>query len=90
MNIAVYSPVLEDAEGSSFIVETPFLLSGEHSEHRFVIITDQKSGEQFASYSNIKTVHVKPFSKNAVLRKIWWDIKLPAILNKGRSVYFIS
>jgi glycosyltransferase involved in cell wall biosynthesis len=33
---------------------------------------------------------VKPLSKNALLKKIWWDIKLPAILKKAKADLFIS
>ena len=33
---------------------------------------------------------VKPLSKNALLKKIWWDIKLPAILKKVKADLFIS
>src|SRR6187401_3698007 len=90
MNIAVYSPVLEHIKGPSFIVETFFLLAKQHSEHRFIIITDQKPAEQFSFYLNIEAILVKPLSKNAVLRKIWWDIKLPAILKKVKADLFLS
>src|SRR6187401_2840148 len=90
MNIAVYSPVLEHIKGPSFIVETFFLLAKQHSEHRFIIITDQKPAEQFSFYLNIEAILVKPLSKNAVLKKIWWDIKLPAILKKAKADLFIS
>jgi len=87
MNIAIYSPVLEHIKRPDFIVETFFLLAKQHPVHRFIIIGDQKSAEQ---YSNIETIIVKPLSKNAVLRKIWWDIKLPAILKKVKADLFLS
>ena len=74
----------------SFIVETSFLLAGQHTEHRFIIITDQKPAEQFSFYSNIEIILVKPLSKNPLLKKIWWDIKLPAILKKVKADLFIS
>jgi len=85
MNIALCSPVLD-----SFIVETSFLLAGHHSGHRFILITDQKPAEQFSFYSNIEIILVKPLSKNPLFRKIWWDIKLPAILKKVKADLFIS
>ena len=90
MNIAVYSPVLKHIKGPDFIVETLFLLAKQHSEHRFIIITDQKPAEQFSFYLNIEAIWIKPVSKNAVLRKIWWDIKLPAILKKVKADLFLS
>ena len=85
MNIALCSPVLD-----SFIVETSILLAERHSEHRFIIITDQKPAKQFSSYSNIEIILVKPLSKNALFKKVWWDIKLPAILKKIKADLFIS
>jgi len=84
MNIALCSPVLD-----SFIVETFFLLAVQHPEHKF-IITDQKPAEQFPFYSNVETILVKPLPKNAILKKVWWDIKLPAILKKVKADLFIS
>ena len=90
MNIAVYSSVLGDIDSHNFIVETSFLLAEQHSEHRFIIITDQKPAEQFSFYSNIETIFVKPPSKNALLKRIWWDIKLPTILKKVKADLFIS
>lgn len=90
MNIAVYSPVLKDENWVDFIVKTSFLWANQHSEHRFIIITDQKLAESFPKYSNIETILVKPLSANSLLRKIWWDIKLPAILKKAKADLFIS
>ena len=90
MNIAVYSPVFGHLYQDRFIVETLFLLAKQHPEHRFIIITDQKPTEQFSFYSNIEAILIKPLSKNAVLRKIWWDIKLSAILKKVKADLFIS
>ncbi len=90
MNIAAYSSVLEDFDSHSFIVETSFLLAEKHPGHRFIILTDQKPSEQFPFYSNIETVLVKPVPKNAILKRIWWDLKLPAILKKIKTDLFIS
>ncbi|HMK20303.1 MAG TPA: glycosyltransferase [Chitinophagaceae bacterium] len=90
MNIAVYSPVSKDINGAGFIVETFFLLAKQHPENRFIIITDQKPTEQFSFHSNIETILVRPLSENAILRKIWWDIKLPAILKKVKADLFLS
>jgi len=85
MNIAAYSPVLDN-----FIVETFFLLAKQHSEHRIIIITDQKTAEQFSSYSNIEIILVTPIPKNALLKKVWWDLKLPRLLKKIKADLFIS
>ena len=85
MNIAVYPVAFDD-----FIVETFFSLAGQQPTHRFIIITDQKPAEQSSFYSNIEIILVKPLSKNPLFKKIWWDIKLPAILKKVKADLFIS
>jgi glycosyltransferase involved in cell wall biosynthesis len=90
MNIAIYLPILESFDRQSVIVETSFLLAEQHSEHHFIIITDQKSAEPFSLHSNIETILVKTPSENSLLKKIWWDIKLPAILKKVKADLFIS
>ena len=90
MNVAIYSPVLENRDWTDFIVETFCLLAEIHPEHRFIIITDQKPAKNFSDNSKIETVLVKPLSKNGFLNKIWWDIKLPSILKKAKTDLFIS
>ena len=90
MNIAIYSPISESFDRQSIIVETSFLLAEQHSEHRFIIISDQKPAEKFSFYSNIETILIKTPSRNSLLKKIWWDIKLPAILKKAKADLFIS
>ena len=92
MNIAVYFPASSEKdfnETQRFIVETSFLMVRQHSEHKFIIITDKRSAEQFP-FSNIETIVIKPVSKNGVLKKIWFDVKLPAILKKIKADLFIS
>lgn len=93
MNIAVCSPVSlnsELSEKSRFIVETLFILIKEHPEHVFYIMTDKKSAGQFSLYSNTETIVVNPVSKNLLLKRIWWDMKLPSVLKKVKADLFIS
>jgi len=93
MNISFYIPCRLNNEQSgfeSFIVETLFLFARQNSENRFILISDEKPAEQFSFYSNIETIVIKPISKNALLKKIWWDVKLPALLKKLKADLFIS
>ena len=93
MNIAVYLPassLIEASKIHNFIVETFFLLIQEHPEHKFIILSDNKFPDQFPLYSNLEKVILKPVSKNRVLKKIWLDVKLPAILKKVKADLFIS
>ena len=74
----------------NFIVETFFLLVRQQPEHFFYIITDKKSADQFSIYSNLEIIVVKPVSENLLLKRMWWDVKLPAILKKIKADLFIS
>ena len=93
MNIAVSLPASSEGGSNSiekFIVETSFFLIRGHSDIKFIIITDKGSAVGPPFYLNIETVFIKPISRNAVLKKIWWDIKLPSILKKVKADLFIS
>lgn len=93
MNIAAYFPTLprtEIPQTLRFIVETSFLVFRDHSEHKFIIIKDKSFSEQFPFYSNTETIVIKPASKKGLLKKIWFDVKLPAILKKVKADLFIS
>ena len=93
MNIAVYLPtssLIEARKIDEFIVETFFSLIQQHSEHKFILLLDNRSPDQLPVYSNIEKVILKPVSKNRVLKKIWFDVKLPALLKKAKADLFIS
>lgn len=93
MNIGVYYPFAkagELSETQNFVVETFFLLIKQHPEHRFFIITDKKSVDQYSIYPNIETIVVNPVSKYILLKKIWWYVKIPAILRKVKADLLIS
>ena len=93
MNIAVSLPAYSEERAGSiekFIVETSFLLARQHSDHKFIIITDKRSADQFPFYSNMETFVLNPVSKNGVLKKIWLDIKMPTILKTVKADLFIS
>lgn len=91
MNVAIYLPSpATEKELKRFIVETSFLVIQRQSEHRFIIITEEISAKQIPPFPNIETLIIKPVSNNAVLRRVWFDIKLPAILKKVRADLFLS
>jgi len=92
MNIAFFAPpsIKEINSLQEFIVETSSLVIRQHSEHKFILIADKRSAEQFPYYSNMETIVLNPFSKNGLLKKIWWNIKLPVILKKAKADLLIS
>ena len=92
MNIAFFPPSsIRDFNAlREFIVETSSFLIQQHTEHKFILITDKKSAEEFPFYSNMKTIVLNPVSKNGLFKKIWLHIKLPATLKKVKADLFIS
>jgi len=93
MNIVFYAPSLfknEKSEFDNFIVETFFLFVQQNPENRFIIITDKRPEEQFSFHANSDIVVVKLTPKNALLKKLWWDVRLPGILKKLKAELFIS
>jgi len=71
----------------NFIVETFFLLFQQHSHHSFIIITDKNPEYSFPANTE---VIIKPRPENGFLKKLWWDVKLPAYLKKLKTNLFIS
>ena len=92
MNIAFFLPSsIQDLNAfQEFIVETSSLTIRQHSEHKFIIITDKRTSEQFSFYPNMEIIVLNPVSENGLLKKIWLDIKLPGILKKIKADLFIS
>lgn len=92
MNIAIGLPfsVAIENELEEFIVETSFLIIQQHPEHRFIIISGKRYAEQIPPLSNIETLIIKPVLSNALLKKLWFGIKLPALLKKVKADLFLS
>jgi glycosyltransferase involved in cell wall biosynthesis len=91
MTIAVWFPSLlqaDDSNSPQFIVETLLPFIARHPNQRFFIITNTAPANPFPKNSEI--LLVRPFSQNALLRKIWWDVKIPAILKRIKADLFIS
>lgn len=91
MTIAVWSPSLfkEDYSISrEFIVETLSAFILHHPDKKFFILTDTAPQNSFPT--NTEILLVRPIPKNALLKKIWWELRMPAILKKIKTDLFIS
>lgn len=91
MTIAVWSPALfnEDFSNSrQFIVETLLSFILQQPEKKFFILTNTTPQRSFPK--NTEILFVKPIPENALLKKIWWDVRMPAILKKIKTDLFIS
>lgn len=65
------------------------VIAEKHPQHRFVYITDGsiKTGTVAA---NISTATITPLPGTALLRRYWYDYKLPALLKKIGAGIFIT
>jgi glycosyltransferase involved in cell wall biosynthesis len=91
MTIAVWcSSLFKDDYSNSrqFIVETLLSLIQQHPDQKVFILTDAAPENFFPK--NTQVLPLKPVSKNALLTKIWWDVRLPVILKKIKPDIFIS
>ena len=91
MTIAVWSPSLwaeEYSNSGHFIVETFLSLVLRHPDKKFFIITATAPRNSFPK--NTETLFVKPMPRIALLKKIWWDARMPAILKENKTDLFLS
>lgn len=91
MTIAVWSPSLPEKDfsnSSQFIVETLLAFILQHPAKTFFILTEVAPQNSFPK--NTEILRVKPIPKNALLKTIWWDVRMPGILKKIKADLFIS
>jgi glycosyltransferase involved in cell wall biosynthesis len=93
MRIAVNTRFLlkEYLEGYGyFIYETFQRIVRNHPEHEFIFIFDRPYDEKFVFAENIKPVVTGPPARHPLLWKLWYDIKIPAVLKKYKAEVFVS
>lgn len=73
-----------------FIQETFSRIVRNHPEHSFVFIFDRPYDEQFLFEKNVKAVIAGPASRQPLLWKYRYDIKIPALLRKYKADVFVS
>jgi len=93
MKIAVNTRFLlkEYLEGYGyFIYETFKRITAAHPEHEFIFIFDRPYDQRFVFGSNAKAVVTGPPARHPLLWKLWYDIKVPALLRKYKADVFVS
>jgi len=93
MKIAVNTRFLlkEYLEGYGyFIYETFKRITAAHPEHEFIFIFDRPYDQRFVFGSNAKAVVTGPPARHPLLWKLWYDIKIPALLRKYKADVFVS
>src|SRR5258708_39651991 len=73
-----------------FLYETFNRISKNHPEHNFIFIFDQPIKKKFLFSSNVETVVTGPQTRHPLLWKLWYDVKIPAILRKNKADVFVS
>lgn len=93
MKIAVNTRFLLDdyLEGLGyFLHETLRRIVKAHPEHEFVFIFDRTFNKKFIYGKNVTGVVTGPAARHPLLWKIWYDVKVPAVLKKYKADIFVS
>ena len=73
-----------------FIYETFKRIVKNNPQHQFVFIFDRPYDDGFVFAPNITPVLTGPPARHPLLWKLWYDIKVPAVLRKVRADVFVS
>jgi glycosyltransferase involved in cell wall biosynthesis len=73
-----------------FIYETFKRITKNHPEHEFIFIFDRHFDKRFLFSSNVKAVITGPPARHPLLWKLWYDVKIPAVLRKFKADVFVS
>ena len=93
MKIAVNTRFLlnDYLEGyGNFLYETFKRITDNHPEHEFIFIFDRPYDQRFVFAPNVKHVVTGPAARHPLLWKLWYDIKVPAVLRKYKADVFVS
>lgn len=74
----------------NFIYETFRRITFNHPEHQFIFIFDRPYEEKFVFGENVKAIVTGPSARHPLLWKLWYDIKVPAVLKKYKADVFVS
>lgn len=79
-----------EVENNNFVFEIFSRIIKQHSQHTFVLISENALNDQSTSSKNVINVVVGPQKKSVALRYLWYNIKIPAVLKKYKADVFIS
>ena len=93
MNIAVDARLLlkDKLEGAGYFTREVFrILARQHPQHRFYFLFDQPYDGELIFSENIHPLMLPPSARHPVLRKYWFDMKLPVMLRKIGADVFVA
>ncbi len=73
-----------------FLQETLRRITQQHPEHEFIFIFDRTYDSQWVFSPNVTPVVCRPAARHPLLWKLWYDIKIPALLKKLHADVFVS
>ena len=93
MKIVVDTRVLQKdcQEGYSyFLCEVLKRVVKKYSDHEFIFVFDRSYDAEFLFNKNVTAVVTGPGVNNPLLWKLWYDVKIPALLRKHNADIFVS
>jgi glycosyltransferase involved in cell wall biosynthesis len=73
-----------------FLYEVWKRITVNHPEHEFIFIFDRPFDARFIFSTNITAVVTGPPARHPLLWKLWYDVKVPAVLKKYKADVFVS
>ena len=73
-----------------FLHETLKRITEKHPDHEFIFIFDRPFDQQFVFGKNVIPVVARPPARHPLLWKLWYDIRIPALLKKYKADVFVS
>lgn len=93
MNIAVNTRFLlgDHLEGIGYFTKEVFrILVEKYPQHQFYFIFDRPYQKEFIFAPNVHPVVTGPPARHPLLWKIWFDLRIPALLKKIKADVFVS
>jgi len=73
-----------------FLYETLNRITKSHPDHQFIFIFDRPFHKKFIFADNVTPVVAGPPARHPLLWKLWYDIKIPRVLQKHKADVFVS
>ncbi len=74
----------------NFIDETLKRMVRDHPEHEFLFIFDRPFDPRFIYGPNVKGIVCGPPARHPLLWKLWYDLRVPALIKKWKADIFLS
>ena len=73
-----------------FLQEILQRITVSHPEHQFLFIFDRPYSNGYNWGPNVRSILIGPPARHPLLWKLWYDVKIPAVLRKFKADVFVS